>query len=165
MGFDFLGKFRAELLGHAGLELFPLDFGLLVKRFLIGKIMRGGMVELPDQRLLPVRPGVGAGALAVREGEKHERVEVRLIAHDRGEFDGGFRIVQVSLLRHVRESEMMIHQEDERAALRGGKFQAHGRALREKCARFGMRARADRAPGVVQEKGEIKNKRVREFLE
>src|SRR2546421_11348584 len=59
----------------------------------------------------------------------------------------------------------MIHEQHERSPLRRGKSQTRRGALSKKRACLGMRPRADRAAGVVQEKREIKNKRVREFLE
>ena len=59
----------------------------------------------------------------------------------------------------------MVHQEHERAALCGRKLQARCRALREKRARFGMRPRANALPGIMQEKGEIKDEGVGNGLE
>ena len=101
MRFHFLGKFGAEILRHARLQLFALDLRLLVKRFLVGEILRRRMIERPDQRLFPITPRVGAGALAIGKREQHERIEIRLIAHDPRELNRGFGIVEVPLLRHV----------------------------------------------------------------
>jgi len=162
---DLLGKFGAKVLGDARLQLLAFDFRLLIERFLVGQVLRGGMIKLPDQRLLPVRPRVRARALAVRQRQQHERIEIRLVAHDPRELNGGFRVVEISLLRHVRERQMMVDEQDQGPALRRGKAETRRGPLRKKCARLRMGTRTDRAAGVVQEQREIKNKRVLEFLE
>src|SRR5437763_10046828 len=105
--------------------------------------MRGRVIEMPDERLLPVRPRVRTRALAVGESEEHKRVEILLVLHDAGELDRRFRIVEVSLLGHVREREVMIDQPDQRASLRWRKLVTRRCPLREECARLCMRTRAD----------------------
>ena len=105
--------------------------------------MRGRVIELPDQRFLPVRPGVGR-ALPIGEGEQHQGVEICLRFHDARELNHGLGIIEISLLRHVRKSDVMIDQKDERAALLGRKLEADRHALRKKRAGFGMRPRARR---------------------
>ena len=76
----------------------------------------------------------------------------------------GLGIIEISLLRHVRKSEVMIHEKDERAPLRGRKLEADRGALREKRAGFRMRPRPDGPAGIVQEQGEIEDERILEFF-
>src|SRR5438874_11733223 len=127
--------------------------------------MRGRVIEMPDERLLPVRPRLRARALAIGEREEHERVEIFLVLHDAGELDRRFRIVEISLLRHVREREVMIDEPDERASLRGRKLETRRGALGEECTRLCMRTRADGPPGIVEKECEVENERLVQFFE
>src|SRR6267143_3804078 len=67
----FLRVISAELFRDLFLQELPLDFRLLVECFLVGKILRSRVIELPDEGLLPVRPRVRARALPVGQGEQH----------------------------------------------------------------------------------------------
>src|SRR5436190_24235720 len=60
---------------------------------------------------------------------------------------------------------MVVHEQNERAALRGRKLKANSSGLREKRASLRMGARPDGAAGIVQEQREIEDKRVLELLE
>src|SRR5205085_8592581 len=127
--------------------------------------MRGRVIEMPDERLLPVRPRLRASALAIGEREEHERVEIFLVLHDARELDRRFRIVEISLLCHVREREVMIDQPDERASLRWRKLETRRGALGEECTRLCMRTRADGPPSIVKKKREVENERLVQFFE
>src|SRR5437773_12328558 len=59
----------------------------------------------------------------------------------------------------------MIDKQNERLSLLGGKLKPFGHALREKSARFRMRARSNGPTGVVQKQSEIKNERIFEIFE
>ena len=59
----------------------------------------------------------------------------------------------------------MIDKQNERFSLLGGKLKPFGHTLREKSARFRMRARSNGATGVVQEQSELKNERIFEIFE
>src|SRR5207248_1177009 len=108
---------------------------------------------------------VRARALAVGESEEHKRVEILLVLHDARELDRRFRIVEISLLRHVREREVMIDQPDQRASLRWRKLETRRGPLREECARLCMRTRADGPPSIVKKKREVENERFVQFFE
>src|SRR6266550_3493454 len=68
MCLDLVGKIRRELRGDGVAEPVALDFDLGDKSLLVLQILRGGVKEMPDERLLPIRPGV-RGPLPVGEGE------------------------------------------------------------------------------------------------
>ncbi len=82
-----------------------------------------------------------------------------------GQLDHGRRIVDVSLLRDVRKGDVMIDEEDQRAALLGRELQTRRHALGKKRARFGMGPRANAFAGVVQEEGEIEDIGIGQLLE
>ena len=119
MRFDFFGVIGRQFLRDFSPEPIALDFRLFVIRLLIDEILRGGVKKLPDERFLPIRPRFGAGALTIGEREQHERVQVFLVLHDVRHLNDRCWVVEVSLLRDVRESEMVVDQKNERLALLG----------------------------------------------
>ena len=85
--------------------------------------------------------------------------------HDIGELDDRGRVVQVSLLGHVRKCEVVIDQENERFALIGRKLQPGGDLLGKDRARLGVWPRPDRSACVVHEQRQIKHERIFKLLE
>jgi len=78
-------------------------------------------------------------------------MQIFLIANNIRKLGNRRRIIEISLLRGVGECDVMIDQKNQRFPLLGRELKTFGYALREKSARFGMRAGTDRSAGVMQE--------------
>jgi len=88
-----------------------------------------------------------------------------LVPNNIREFHDRRGIIEIPLLRRVREADVMVDQKNERFSLLRRKLEAFGDTLGEKRARFRMRARANGAAGVVQKQSEIKNEWVLQIFE
>src|SRR5437667_6241038 len=117
--FDFAGVIRRKSRGDGSLQAFALNSCFFVVRFPVGKISRGLVKQLPNQRLLPIRPRFRTCALTISQSKQHQRVQVSLLLHDAAEFHHCGWVIQVSLLRDPGERKMMVNQQDERLALLG----------------------------------------------
>ena len=73
-------------------------------------------------------------------------------------------VIQISLLCDVRERDVMVNEKNERLPLFGRELQTRGDALGKKSARFRVRPGSDRLAGVVQQKRQIKDKRILQLL-
>src|SRR6266576_2824072 len=58
---------------------FPRSFGSIVERMSIGEVLGGGVIQLPNQCFLPIRPIFVARALAVNQREQHQGIEIILV--------------------------------------------------------------------------------------
>jgi len=119
MRFDLVGIIAGQMSSGIGPQTFALNLRLLVIRLLISEILRSGLKELPHQRFLPVRPGLWTRSLAVGQRQQHQCVQVPLVFHDIRKLLNRRRVIEISLLRDVRKSQVMVDQKSERLALFG----------------------------------------------
>src|SRR6266480_7020187 len=165
MCLNLLRKIGRQLSRHGRFQGFALNLCLLVIRFYVGEILRGGVKKLPDQRFLPIRPALAARPLTIGQGQKHQRVQIFLTTNNIRKLGNRGRVIEISLLRGFGEGDVVIDQKNEGFPLLGRKLKTLGHTLREKSARFGMRSRADGPAGVMQKQGEVKNERMLQIIE
>ena len=165
LGVDLVAESRAERAAQFVLRLLALAVAQPRKILTFLEVPGGRAVEFPDQRFLPVAPVFVARPLAVRERQQHQRIEPRPGFHDLRELDHGGRIVDVPSLGRAGKCEVVIDQENQRAAPLRREDHPRGHLLREQRARLRVVPRARGLPGVVQEDGEVQDRGVLELLE
>ena len=72
---------------------------------------------MPHQGFLPVRPRLGARALAVGQSHQHQRIQISLVLNNIGELGDGRGIIEIALLGHAGERQVVIDQKNQRFAL------------------------------------------------
>ena len=130
------------------------------------RALRGAMVELPEQEVLPVGiTAPGTGAQRVGEGQEHEQVEPFLGLHDAGEFDDGFLVVEVLAPRDLGHGEVVVDEEDQRGKI--GALEAHPPRDAHRVDRAGLRMALGvlRFAGVVEEHGQVEDVGPRRLLQ
>ena len=114
-----------------------------IKRFPVGQILRGRMIKLPDQRFLPVRP---ASALVPWPSASVSSMSASRFAWSLtipANSTHRFGIVEFRLLRHVRERDVMVDQQDERSCVARAKAED---ARATPCAKSALASECGRAP-------------------
>lgn len=106
-----------------------------------------------------------AGALAVGQGEEHQRVEIGAVADDAGELGNGRGVVQIALLCGKGKLVVGVDQHDEHAATLGRKLQASRDFLGKHGAGILVIALIGGFARIMEKKGQIKDGWVFELLE
>ena len=118
------------------------------------QLAEGALIEIAQERRLPVIPEFGAGALDIGHGQEIQMIEVILIAHLTGKAGDGLGVVEVFALGGLAHQKMPIHEPGHESGVIVAEFMQPAECQRVFCAEPGVIA-APPLGNIVEQAGQV----------